>query len=735
MSVARSPLRASSTAVGLLLSLLLLLLSSNPLHAQANNTVAAIATTCAAGVPADGTIPTTWPVKNFTLTLTYTPSSSSSFNSSSTSNSTSTSNSSTTSSPSLWSINGQFPGPRLDVDEFDWVEVTVSAQLPQGDSFLTALHWHGLLQYSTPYNDGVAGVSQCGLNSGNLTYRFCAYPSGDFWYHSLSALQTMQGLYGPLVVHPATLLNATTYTLTTNITSYDTDLTLMIADTYNTDLSSPSTALTGPPPQPSAIIVNGAANGTSHLYLNGSNALLRLYNAGSFRPYLFSIDGLAMTLVALDGATVRPITLGSVRVGVGQRVTVSVNLTALSPAFTSVLYRVTAIPQQLPSASASAAAANSSSGSGGNATESTVWVGVMHVGANSSDTSFPSYAAANSSVAAPTSPSNGSFTDVNGMFAEPSSYEGMGAAYFGLVVDSADSATTSLNLDIFSGSDLYERLNNVSFDVNPIESLGASQTVLPLLYSQVYDIDAAIAPNTTQSVSPVIPASNSSQYAVGLGAVLSVVLFNSDAVEHSFHLHGHHMWVVSTSDNPLAEFLSFSQFVVRDTVVVPASGWARVRFVANNPGAWLMSSSSDWYLARGLALALLEETNALIPTFLNLPADQLALCNASLQTQLATVLATWHSLNDPVTYASSGLSQTSRIVIGSVVGGVTGGILLIIILCTVFGIKRDDHKGDNGGAAAGDGGSPALGPQPASMTSRGPSIELPDAPPMHGGTV
>ena len=717
-------LLSSSAAASVLLFLLLLLLSSTALLAQTTTSTATpdSATTCAVGVPADGTIPSNWPVKNFTLVLTYTPATSNA--STSSANSTSTSNSSF-SSPSLWTINGQFPGPRVDVNEFDWVEVTVVTQLPAGDTSPTALHWHGLLQYSTPYSDGVSGISQCGLGNSNasITYRFCAYPSGSYWYHSLSGLQTMQGLYGPLVVLPAiSLLNGTFPILANN--TYDQDITFMIADTYATDISSPTTVLAGQPPQPSAIIVNGAFTGTSHLYLNGSNVLLRIYNAGSFRPYTFSIDGMAMTLLSLDGSAVRAVTLGSVRVGVGQRVTVSVNSSSIS-GYASVLYRVTAIPQQLPSSSPTAST-NSAS-----ANQSTTWVGTIHLGSNLTDTSTPSYSATNSSVAGPVPASNGSFTDVNGLFAAPSSYEAIGVAYFAAAVSTAASATSSLNLDVFSsnsGLTVQSTINNGTFDTSTIESLGSSTNVLPLLYSQVYDIDAAIVPNVTQSEYPIIPPSNNSEYAVSEGAVLSVVLFNSDAVEHSFHLHGHHFWVVSASDNPLAEFLSYNQYIVRDTVVVPAAGWARIRFVANNPGAWLMSSSSDYYLAKGLALAILEETNALIPTYLNLPSDQLALCNGSLQTQLATALAAWHSANDPVTYANSALSQTSRIVIGSVVGGVTGGILLVVILCTIFGIKRDEPG--KAGASANSPTRSGLVPQPTSITNtRRPSIELPDAPP------
>ena len=81
-----------------------------------------------------------------------------------------------------------------------------------------------------------------------------------------------------------------------------------------------------------------------------------------------------------------------------------------------------------------------------------------------------------------------------------------------------------------------------------------------------------------------------------------------DTGEHPFHLHGHDFWsaawanvcvhalpsvltlapcrVVSTSDSPGAAALYAHNYVRRDIVSVPAAGWARIRFVADNPGIW-----------------------------------------------------------------------------------------------------------------------------------------------------
>jgi len=42
-------------------------------------------------------------------------------------------------------INGGFPGPMIEANWGDWIEVAVHNNLNQG----TSIHWHGLLQTNT----------------------------------------------------------------------------------------------------------------------------------------------------------------------------------------------------------------------------------------------------------------------------------------------------------------------------------------------------------------------------------------------------------------------------------------------------------------------------------------------------------------------------------------------------------------------------------------------------------
>lgn len=62
-------------------------------------------------------------------------------------------------------INGQFPGPTIEANWGDHIEVTVHNNIT-GPEEGTTLHWHGMLQKGTPYEDGVPSITQCPIAPG-----------------------------------------------------------------------------------------------------------------------------------------------------------------------------------------------------------------------------------------------------------------------------------------------------------------------------------------------------------------------------------------------------------------------------------------------------------------------------------------------------------------------------------------------------------------------------------------
>ena len=673
------PSRASSLralAFALLIPTLCLLSSCSLTAAQATQSDL-LTGTCAGGVPTDGSIPASWPVRNYFVNLTQ--------------------------DGNFILVNGSSPGPRLIANQFDWVQVTVFSSL--ANTSITAIHWHGLTLYETPYNDGVAGVSQCGQQSGtNVTYSFCAYPSGDYWYHSVSQLQTVRGLYGPLTIAPVVLNLTANGTLVNNVTlsainntvstDFTDDFIWMAADQYDVNSSfSDYSAL----PTPIGVIVNGVASNETQIYTAGINATyLRMVNAGSTSSFTFSVDGANMNITALDGSQVNPYPVSSVTLSAGQRATAILDFTSLTN-YSAVYYRVAR-----------------------NAGSNPDWVGVLHIGVNDTDTSYPDYAVSNCTVVysnntaanctvlssnIPQAPINQTFTDSNGLQARPVNYEGIGASYYGAGLVDIPVASYSLDLAIlvYTTADsavVVPYINNATFDSSGLNNQSISDYTEPTLYSSLITLyNAGNTSNLTSTPSPVLLSSSSTQYVIPTNGVVDIMLLNSDPIDHSFHMHGHHFWVISASDAPSAAYQYANNYLVRDTVAIPANGWVKVRMIGNNPGVWLFSSANEVYLTQGFAVVLVESVDALTPDFTDVPANQYALCNGSIQTALISGVAAWHLANDPVSYADTALSQASRIVIGTVIGGVTGGVLLIIVICTLVGIKRDPvkvNKGPNG---------------------------------------
>jgi manganese oxidase len=96
-----------------------------------------------------------------------------------------------------WGYNGQIPGPLLQVDLGDTVEVIVENELPMG----TDVHWHGVRVPND--QDGVAPITQDLIPAGgSFTYRFTAdEPAiGMYHPHHHGQMKLPNGMFGVLLV-------------------------------------------------------------------------------------------------------------------------------------------------------------------------------------------------------------------------------------------------------------------------------------------------------------------------------------------------------------------------------------------------------------------------------------------------------------------------------------------------------------------------------------------------------
>lgn len=97
-------------------------------------------------------------------------------------------------------INGQYPGPTIEVDEGDVVEVVVTNLMPQN----TTVHFHGIEMQGSNWSDGVPGLTQRQIRTGSsFVYQWKATQYGSYWYHAHERGQLDDGLFGPIIIRPA----------------------------------------------------------------------------------------------------------------------------------------------------------------------------------------------------------------------------------------------------------------------------------------------------------------------------------------------------------------------------------------------------------------------------------------------------------------------------------------------------------------------------------------------------
>jgi FtsP/CotA-like multicopper oxidase with cupredoxin domain len=88
-------------------------------------------------------------------------------------------------------VNGTYPGPTLEVQLGDDVEVKVVNEMTS--SSLT-MHFHGQHMVNTFFHDGVHGITQCDISPhDSYIHRFKAEPAGTFIYHSHMPFQPADG--------------------------------------------------------------------------------------------------------------------------------------------------------------------------------------------------------------------------------------------------------------------------------------------------------------------------------------------------------------------------------------------------------------------------------------------------------------------------------------------------------------------------------------------------------------
>ncbi|KAH9295255.1 hypothetical protein KI387_038843, partial [Taxus chinensis] len=215
------------------------------------------------------------------------------------------------------SINGEYPGPTIRALEGDTVVVQLENLMPTEN---VVIHWHGIRQKGSPWDDGTASMSQCAINAGETYYyKFVADRPGTYFYHGHYGLQRSAGFYGSLIVDASGKEPFT----------YHGELSIVLNDWWHKSTYEQAVGLSSNPfvwvGEPQSLLIEGrgkyncsatskscnATNTQCSPYIlpvqPGNTYRLRIASVTSLSALNFLIQGHKMRVVEADGHYVEPV--------------------------------------------------------------------------------------------------------------------------------------------------------------------------------------------------------------------------------------------------------------------------------------------------------------------------------------------------------------------------------------------------------------------------------------------
>ncbi|KAK0667502.1 multicopper oxidase-domain-containing protein [Cercophora samala] len=479
-------------------------------------------------------------------------------------------------------FNGTIPGPTIFANWGDDLVIHVTNNMKDNG---TAVHWHGLHMRDNSLNDGVPGVTQCGIAPGETqTYRFKVTQYGSTWYHSHFSLQYAEGLFGGMIFNGPASEN------------YDVDLgNLFLSDWGHTEAFHlwSTTARFGGPPALDTGLINGTNTwscptapdsrcvdgGKKHelIFEEDTKYLIRLVNPAIDAVWDFSIDGHTLTVIAQDLVPIKPYTTNSVQISMGQRYDV--------------------IVQAKPTTKTD---------------DGNYWLRAGLIGGCGGRNDHPENITGivrynKDSTAEPTSTGYPLSTSCRG---EPlASLE----PWLELNVTNIFN-TTQQNLGFLpqgSGRDWFQwTLNTSSLHLNWSD---------PTL-GQVFR-GAAIFP-TPYNVVAVQPSNSGEKE----WQVLVIQDQTPIGADHPIHLHGHDFWILAAEPgitfNGNTSTWNTHNPSRRDVAVLPGRGYLAIAFELDNPGAWLVHCHIAWHASQGLSLEFVESQSRIRSGLLDRDVDE-----------------------------------------------------------------------------------------------------------------
>ncbi|WAQ90114.1 hypothetical protein PtA15_12A99 [Puccinia triticina] len=520
-------------------------------------------------------------------------------------------------------INDQFPGPLIECNEGDTLQIVVQNDL----NVDVSIHWHGILQTGTPWMDGVTGVTQCPIPAKtSFTYKFTVKDQfGTFWYHAHARNLAIDGIAGPLIVHsPRDPL--------VRGKNYDNEMILFISDWYHNtstvilDGTLSATGYFGTQAAPSAnsALINGVGIFNCSFATRGSRCRtptkpleitlppnqktrFRLIQAGSHAMFWFSADQHLLTVVEADSTRVTgPNNLHRLQFHNGQRYSVIIDTRADKVGSSFYLRAAMDI-------------------------DCWAWLAPGIPGPDATALAIVRVAAQASQINSLQPPRTkdwgdtvgGKCTDLNVDTLKPLIRQNACAN----VIDTLY-FNTSLGTIIRRNSRNRTKVDTLSrFFVN--NATWTTFRYRPLLQ------------DLAQGGKGYLNSTEVTALTLNRPGCYNIVLNNLDAgIDHPLHLHGVDSHLVAQGSgnigpqNLAQASIKFDNPLRRDTFVVGGGSYLILRVEANNPGVWILHCHIGWHLAAGFAGVVVMQPSAI--SKFKIPTANQALCSAKTSRNINT---------------------------------------------------------------------------------------------------
>ncbi|XP_042475440.1 laccase-5-like [Macadamia integrifolia] len=521
-------------------------------------------------------------------------------------------------------VNGMLPGPTLEVKNGDTLVVNV---INRGRYNVT-IHWHGIRQLRSGWADGPEFVTQCPIRpGGSYIYRFTIQgQEGTLWWHAHSSWLRAT-VYGALIIHPQ---EGSSYPFI----KPRREAPIILGEWWNAnpiDVVRQATRTGGTPNVSDAYTINGqpgdlyncSSQDTVVIPVDsGETNLLRIINAALNQELFFTVANHKLTVVAADASYMKPFTTSVIMLGPGQ--TTDVLITADQP---PARYYI------------AARAYNSAQGAPFDNTTTTAILEYK---------SAPCPAKKGLSIP-PVFPSLPAYNDTNTVTAFDASLRSRNKVLVPTDIDENLFFTVGLgllncppgararNCQGPNGTRFAASMNNESFVLpSNFSLLQAYQQGIPGVFTTDFPAAPPVKFDYTGNVSRSLyqPIKGTKLYKLKYGSRVQLVLQGTSiftAENHPIHIHGYDFYILAQgfgNFNPKTDTSKFNLVdpPLRNTVGVPVKGWAVIRFVADNPGVWLMHCHLDVHLNWGLGMAFLVENGIGELQSLEPPPADLPLC-------------------------------------------------------------------------------------------------------------